>query len=452
ARLFVVGLDDARHPGSTLQDPIILDSERQSIDIPIIGDRPQRNTEEFKRLLARAGGREITLSWPLVSVKDRRERFPSPVLLDMLPNEIAIEKFVDPQPLSQSEWWLLRRFAHGATNLRDEILSTYENLRTGAEAEEARNSDAITAWDGLIAESADVLDPRTNEKIYSASQLERMAGCPYRHFLERILRIRPIEDIEFDPDIWLQAMDAGSLLHEVLETAMGEICKRGEKPSLAFLPRMKAIADVALQEWRDEIPPPSESAFARRRDELFESCAIFLRVEEDACRHVTPTHFELEFGPYRLPLGHGKGVMLRGRVDRVDKVDRHNEWHVWDYKSGSTYQFDQGGILQCGTKIQHAIYARAVEDKLGGRVTKSGYYFPTSRGAGARLQRECTDKELKDALNLLFDTIRTGWFPHGGEDACTFCDFAEICGGAKRAAERTERKATDTWRKLQEIE
>jgi ATP-dependent helicase/nuclease subunit B len=149
--------------------------------------------------------------------------------------------------------------------------------------------------------------------------------------------------------------------------------------------------------------------------------------------------------------------MLRGRIDRIDHDIARDEWHVWDYKSGSTYQFDQGGQLQCGMKIQHAIYARAVEAVFGGRVTRSGYYFPTPRGAGARMPRQCGDQDLRDALNLLFDTIRTGWFPHGTEEACTFCDFHDVCG--ERVFSRTERKLTANpshpavvaWCRLQEV-
>ena len=137
---------------------------------------------------------------------------------------------------------------------------------------------------------------------------------------------------------------------------------------------------------------------------------------------------------------------------------------MWDYKSGSTYQFDRGGVLACGTKIQHAIYARAfaamlTRKGLSGRVTRSGYLFPTSRGGGARLRRECSDRELKEALNSLFDVVARGFFPHGDVDACKFCDFHSVCCGAKIAAERMEKKfaknsndaAVQAWLKLQEI-
>ena len=443
-RLFVVGLDDQRHPGSNLQDPIVLDSEREAIGIAIVGDRPQRITEQFRRLLARASAREMTLSYSTMSLRDRRERFPSPAFLELSgddANAIVKENFVDPQPLSAAESWLLRRFMSGDLEMREAILAAYPALAAGARAEAARDSDEITAWDGKISAAPETLDPRKNGVVYSASQLEKMAGCPYRHFLERLLHVRVLDDIEYEPDTWLEAHQFGTLMHDVLQQTMEEICAKGETPAVAFLERMTVIAGAALEKWHAEIPPPSESAFERRRNELLEACAIFLRAEEEACRTVTPTFFELPFGPLDLPLGRGQSVKLRGRIDRVDHDETADEWHVWDYKSGSTYQFDrEGGRLHCGTKIQHAIYARAVEEKVGGKVTRSGYFFPTAKGNGARIDKECTDLELKQALNLLFDTISSGWFPHAGEEACRFCDFQDICNTARRAAARTDRK------------
>ena len=109
--------------------------------------------------------------------------------------------------------------------------------------------------------------------------------------------------------------------------------------------------------------------------------------------------------------------------------------------------------------MQHAIYARAVEEQTGGRVTKSGYFFPTPRGAGARLIRECSEKELKDTLNLIFDVIGSGYFPHASAEACRFCDFQNVCGSAEVAASRADRKfssnpshpGVDAWLKLQQV-
>ena len=488
SRMFVVGLDESKHPGSGLQDPIILDVEREAIGIPVVGDRPQRAGDQFRRLLSRAANRIVTLSYASLSLQDRRERFPSSSLLEVYratsgkPNatyeeasqSIAMERFIDPVPLSGSEWWLGRRFA-GDINIGDAVLQSYAGIAAGAIAEAARDSDLITKYDGLIDAPPEDLDPRLNGKVYSASQLESMAGCPYRHFLERILHVRPLDDIAYEQDTWLEAHEFGSLVHEVLQTTMDELCASGAKPTMGFLARMHAISDEALTRWRDDIPPPSEAAFQKRRQDLMDSAEIFLRTEEEACKTVTPKYFEVSFGateddgiampdPFTLPLGGGTSVKLRGRIDRVDHDETNDEWHVWDYKSGSTYSFDRGGVLACGTKIQHAIYARAVAAMLErkgvkARVTRSGYLFPTPRGGGARLPRECTDLELKEALGSLFDVVARGWFPHGYQDACAFCDFQPVCGGPELAARRMEKKAyanssdpaVQAWLRLQDV-
>ncbi len=495
SRLFLVGLDESKHPGSGLQDPIILDFERQAIGIPIVGDRPQRSTEQFHRLLGRASNRRVTLSYASLAIEDRRERFPSSGLLEMYrlandqPNatyeevgkSIRQHGFVDRVALSGSEWWLWRRFADGDTDIGPAVRDAYAGLAAGARAEAARDSDEITKWDALIDAPIVELDPRLNGRIYSASQIERMAGCPYRHFLERILRIRPLDEIQYEQDTWLEAREYGSLVHEVLETTMNELCASGSKPSMAFLTRMQSIAGEALARYRGEVPPPSEAAYEKRRADLFESCAVFLRTEEEACRTVTPMYFEVPFGeardedtskkqglamtePFTLTLGGGQSVKLRGRIDRVDHDQTDDEWHVWDYKSGGTFGFDRGGVLACGTKIQHAIYARALEAMLekkgmGGRVTRSGYLFPTTKGRGARLLRECTDQDLKKALNSLFDVVARGFFPHGKVNACSFCDFEAVCEGEELASKRMDKKfaknATDpavvAWLDLQDV-
>jgi ATP-dependent helicase/nuclease subunit B len=467
SRMFIVGLDESKHPGSGLQDPIILDVEREAIGIPIVGDRPERSTEQFHRLLGRASDRHITLSYASLALEDRRDRFPSSSLLEMYrsstnkPNatyeevgaSIAREGFIDPVALTGSEWWLLQRFT-GAP-----MAIAYPNLVAGERAETARESDEITKWDGLITAPAEDLDPRLNGRVYSASQIEKMAGCPYRHFLERILGIRPLDEIAYEQDTWLEAHEFGSLLHEVLQSTMDELCAAGRKPSMEFLPRMQAITEEALARWRDDVPPPSEAAFEKRRKDLLDSAEIFLRTEEEACRTVTPKYFETLFGdpdPFILPLGRLASIRLRGRIDRIDHDETKDEWHVWDYKSGGTYQFDRGGVLACGTKIQHAIYARAAAAMLNGRVTRSGYLFPTTKGGGARLARECTDQELKEALNSLFDVVSRGFFPHGTEDTCRFCEFQSVCGpAAERMEKKLARNASDpavkAWLKLQDI-
>ncbi|HVR42991.1 MAG TPA: PD-(D/E)XK nuclease family protein [Thermoanaerobaculia bacterium] len=493
-RLFVVGLEESKHPGSGIQDPVLLDAERERLNasieprqLPLLGDRPRRTARELAQMLERIPpDASLTLSWPSIDLRERRERFPAQALLELwreaegkpdagyeeMERSVPRAGFLArSSPLSMTEWWLPRRSGS------EEILRFYPSLAEGERAEAARNSAAITRWDGKIDAPPEEVDPRKLEKIYSASQLEAMAKCPYSYFLSRILDVEPLDALERGED-WLTPMEYGSLFHDVLETFMREVCARGEKPGTANEPRLVEIATAALARKAEQIPPPGEAAFQARRDDLIAACAIFLRAEERDCGDVDPKHFEVSFGfaervddgfsmpePLELPLADGERIRVRGRIDRVDHHPASQGWHVWDYKSGSTWGFDRAGSLSAGTKVQHAIYARALEAMLRragieGSVLRSGYYFPTVKGRGQRIERTSGEGELERALGLLFDTVGSGYFPHADADRCRFCDFHEICGGPEAAAERAERKHRESsddpavlaWRRLQEIE
>ncbi len=382
-------------------------------------------------------------------------------------------------PLSESEWWLSERFSRGRLDLRADVLTAHPGIAEGERARAARDSDAITEWDGKVNVTREEIDPRLNGRVISASQMERMAKCPFGWFLERVLGLAPIEDLTREQDQWLDPRNFGLLVHEVLETTMLEICDANESPSFAqHLERMHEIAKEAAERWRGDVPPASETAFIRQRAELMTVCEVFLKTEESRCELVVPRFFEAPFGmrdadespigmvePLRIPLGQGTVVKLRGKIDRVDQVLSTGGWQVWDYKTGSLWDYTKVWRLQAGRKLQHVIYTRALAEMLrahglSGKVECAGYYFPTTKGGGERVERECAPGELETALNLLFDVIGSGWFPLPDEGACDFCEFKEICGDKKLAAARMFRKqeanatdaAVDAWRKLQEVE
>jgi RecB family exonuclease len=491
-RLHVVGLDDSRHPGGTSQDPVLLDSERQSLNheaapraLPIVGERPQRNLAHFHQLLARAGEARITLSYSAVDLREGRERFPSSTLLQVyrLSNGDAASRYEEllgkiagntsafvpaEAPLSLSEWWLAQAFRARRAVTPRVVERSYPWLAQGREAEEARQSEVFTPWDGMIEAPSEEIDPRRSSVVLSASRIERLANCPFRYFLEHVLRIQPLDALQRDPDVWLTPADFGSMLHEVLQTFMEEVCARGEKPSLAqHEGRIAEIAEEALQRWRDEIPAPNESSFQRQRDELLEACEVVLKTEERECGSLTARYFELPFGygtdplpEFSIPLRKGS-VRVRGRIDRVDSDDVDPYWDVWDYKSGSTYRFERGGKLRGGQMVQHAIYARVIEELLRrrgekGTVRSSGYYFVSRKGEGRRFAIATGPGELEQVLELLCDVAGSGTFLHAAPNDCRYCDFEAVCGAAaQQVAAKIEndpsRRGVAAWQKLRDI-
>ena len=505
-RFFIVGLDDAKHPGAGLQDPIVLDAERKAINasipprhLDLLGDMPARNSARLRRLLRRVPDASLTLSFADLDLRDRRARFPSKDLLDVfrrarndseakyeaLLGQCEVAGFLEEKaPLSPTEWWLSERFSRGRGDLRSELLGAHPWIAEGERARAARESGEITVWDGKIDVAPVEIDPRLTGRVISASQIERMARCPFGWFVERVLGIAPIEELVRDQDQWLDPRNFGLLVHEVLEETMLEICDANERPSFAkHLAPMHEIADAAAERWRSEIPPATETAFLRQLDELHTVCEVFLRTEETRCQDIVPRFFEAPFGmadagnspigitdPLVIRLAGGKQVSLRGKIDRIDQDLTSGGWQVWDYKTGSLWEYTRVWRLQRGRKLQHVIYTRALTEmlrahKLEGQVDCSGYYFPTMKGGGERVVRECAPGELEHALDLLFDVIGSGWFPLPDEGKCDFCEFPEICGNqqqadqqqaAARMARKEQANADDpavvAWRKLQGVE
>jgi RecB family exonuclease len=385
--------------------------------------------------------------------------------------------FFGSQPLSLSEWWLHGAFGEGRRDLGEAPYEAYPWLAEGRRAMEARASEEITPWDGKVEAPPEELDPRHHDRPYSASRLERMATCPFGYFLQSILGIEPLESMDRSEE-WLNAMEYGSVFHSVLERFMREICGRGEKPSFAtHSERLETIGREELEKVAERVPPPSQPAFEARREELVRSCGVFLRQEEKRCGEIDAKYFEVPFGfddaegelmmkePLEIALSDGRKLKLRGRIDRVDHHPGGDVWHVWDYKSGSSWKYKQPGCLAGGTVIQHAIYARAANEMLArrgesGRVAETGYYFPTSKGKGALLARKTAPGALEDALDHLCDLAASGWFPQGDLDRCKFCDFPSICLKDEEsvAAQSAKEEAlpddagVEAWKRLREVE
>ncbi len=485
---FLVGLDAARHPGAGLQDPVLLDAERREISrridprgLPIRGARPEENSLALKACVARLRG-EVTLSHSCWDLLEARERFPSPFLLDLHRHAVgngeadysSLAKalgepagFLAPgdRALEEPEWWITRLALSGP--LEGEaarvVRAEFAWLKDGHRAETERASMRFTAFDGWLKSSGGSLDPRGNSEPLSCSAIELLARCPFAYFLDRVLGLESPERLERDPTIWLDPMQAGNLQHEVFRRVFHEIAASGEKPSFArHSTRLGEIASEEIEVWREKVPPASEAAFAARRDEILATCRSFLLLEEEHCRDVTPRWFEVAFGmpwagpttppaspdPVEIPLGDGKRFFLRGRIDRIDEAGK-GVFEVWDYKTGGGYGIEEGRGLRGGRQIQPALYASAVEALLrrcgeGGTVSRSGYFFPSAKGRGRRISEPLDSSELARVLNVLFDLLRDGAFPHASNpDACEYCDFRVVCGDVKRAAEQSGRKIED---------
>ena len=493
--LFVIGLDEKRFPGTAIQEPILLDSERARLSarLPLMRDRPTRNIVDLTSHLASHRG-SITLSYACRKLLEDREVFPASILLqahrlatgrpenDFSDLESAL---ADPngfvgqlnEAVTRSEWWLAQMDQHNGTNLRPILDDAFPWLMTGRAAEANRQSNEFTIYDGRLLSAGDTLDFRESGEPVSPSRLEALARCPYSYFLKHVLGIEPPEELVRDLEVWLDPLQLGSLLHDLFEEFMRELTERSEKPSFErHHLSLRSMAEKKIEAMKEEIPPPSTAAFFRSHRDICRALEIFLHSEQEHCLYSTPRFFEVPFGiRYRkdasqLSLGSNepiqisinkKKISVRGQIDRVDQVSAH-EFAIWDYKTGSTYGYPAHRPFDRGKVLQHALYAAAAEQLLRkqadpeSRVTSAGYFFTGTKGEGERVSHERKAlAPFQEILSDLLDLLHSGAFVHTPDSAaCTFCDYKTVCGGSEEASTQAkmklgENEILEPYRKLQ---
>ncbi len=205
--------------------------------------------------------------------------------------------------------------------------------------------------------------------------------------------------------------------------------------------------------------------------QLKRDVGVFLQVNREL--GTEPVGTEVSFGDkkedvVKVPLGNGRHISLRGKIDRIDKT-APSKYLVWDYKTGGTYSYDNKGYVSGGEQIQHALYAVAAEAILkksgkdkDAKVIAAGYIFPTEKGTkdgqGGIFPRPTDDNRWHDVLNKLLDIIATGTFIVNSKDVCKYCDYMDICGGETARAfmstklKNANNKALDTWKTLKAYE
>ncbi len=221
------------------------------------------------------------------------------------------------------------------------------------------------------------------EHVWSASSLQSWTACPVRWFIERMLRPG-----QMDPEA--EPLARGALAHAALRDTLAGL--RAETGSARLtpgsLPRARELLARALAENEQRHPlsvaPERRPGFRRR---LHADLERYLQHAAEQESPLEPAWLELGFGSApggepgaeleeELPaVDLGGGVLMRGRIDRVDQ-DGAGRAVVYDYKASSAPPVAKW--LGEGN-LQVALYMHAVESLLGLEVA-GGFYQPLSGG------------------------------------------------------------------------
>jgi len=498
---FIIGLDEERFPGRETDDPVLTDSDRTRLNAshPKAGlsearGAAARNLDAWWSLLARLGG-QVFLGFSCRDTEDGAEMFPSPALLALWGRIqgsplIKASEFVArlgkpeayvPQDaalaLDETQARLAIMGPNASAEARSSAVRAHrDHLTFGHQAEAARRSDDFTAHDGAVPAAGPFLDPcAPGGREASPHSLETLGACPRRFFFRYGLGIRPPEPPLDDCDRWLGPLEAGTVLHAILEKFVRRLIQRGDTPRAdrAQTTELGEILDAELAEWRHSTPPITEVAFDSTRHELAAALQTFLSDEERLYSQtgMRPIAIEVAIGlapsepgtsfdtiePMTVDLPGGKQLKLRGRIDRVDGLDDASHGRIyalWDYKSGSAYSFPGVGAadpFDQGRKLQHGLYVLMLRARLdqgpgattAGHVERFGYFFPSRSGKGIRLEWSAARlANCADLVGQLAEIARQGTFlPTMAKSDCTYCKFTPVCGDPAAVARQASRMA-----------
>ena len=248
------------------------------------------------------------------------------------------------------------------------------------------------------------------ECIYSATALERYAQCPFRFFMEEVLRLEPPEEFELEED----EAERGRWTHQILAEVHRRVNQR--------LGRAASPTELEEPEWQTLLHQVIEAAFAHKppepvraamqevhRRRIRQWLADYRRCHQnydqdtqwaDFTQKPKPSYFEVAFGratsanteqtglgeplpagaypPLELTLPRPTEVDLpkvriSGRIDRIDlgRVAGQMVFNILDYKTGQAgWPSSKKGAknlqeaLQRGTLVQLPLYVLAARQVI----------------------------------------------------------------------------------------
>ena len=302
--------------------------------------------------------------------------------------------------------------------------------------------------------------------IFSATQINAYAQCPWRYFAEHVLRLKPLPALTRE----LQAVARGIFIHNVLCRLMNALRAEAGGPVklAAFAPqRIEAAIDQAIADEARAAAPGVRypRLWQIQLDQMGRELRAYVESQRAADDFAAEClYFELGFGiepgrpdaldprsrrePAVLAASAGD-IRLRGKIDRVDRVAFEDVagLYVVDYKTGKV---PSGADIDKGLDLQLPLYAAAAVDALGEGVVGGAFHGigpkgkPTEfaaveHGRGAVRRNEAYAEQLAEAIGRAgghvaamgegrFDVLPTAKCP-------TFCAFRQICCYAEHRAE-----------------
>lgn len=499
--VFVLGMSEGRYPSPGLSDPLLPDPMKKEIDpsgadLETVERRIEESHQVFISVLESA--ERAFMYWPSGIPGESREFGPARWFLEAV-RGISGKPLLQAGRLSGGDIRGLTIFRRGNAlsmdssaagdvheydlvgarnwNMADNssvsfpLAEIFPSVGESVTFESAQEGAEWSKFDGKVelnlrstGDDVDVSASSTSdlETVGSATAFETYAACPYRYFLSRRLHIEPTESPE--PEIALDALSFGTLIHDVLEQfavwRMGE--KQTEVPRQEQEDWLRSSTETHIERLKEDTPGRSDGAWRIELSRAWLILRQWLRREPGTAGHPEMRQVEAEYSfgsdrsgaesgpPVEVRTASGRTVRFRGQIDRVDISDDGKRVVVYDYKSGSNFAYSKldSDPVKKGTKLQLPLYSKAVAQKYPDADIFASYWF-VREGSNELKPSPCdydndhADTALTAAVETIVDGIEAGVYParpgapaSWGESSetfenCTYCEYARICPKSK---------------------
>jgi ATP-dependent helicase/nuclease subunit B len=477
--VFVPGLAEKLFPRKVVEDPILLDAQRQKLktaELPTQRDRVAAERLALRLALGAAHSRAY-LSYPRIDVQQSRPRVPSFYGLEALrAAEGKLPGFDElgtraesassgrlgwPAPeqagdaIDEAEYdlallaLLLDADPETTSGTAHYLLESNPYLARALRGRSRKWLRRWTPYDGLVDPDESAIQALSRHQLsarsFSPTALQNFAACPYRFFLQAVHRLQPREEpaaLEV-----LDPLTRGSLFHKVQYEVLTLLRAAGELPVTHknVEHAIEAVNDVlhrVASVYEDELWPAIPKVWEDGISAIGADLREWLRRQADAQDGWVPYKFELSFGladrdrkeedPSSVPdpvpiIGELK---VRGSIDLVER-HQTGKLRATDHKTGKA-RAQQGVVIGGGQHLQPVLYALACEKLLDGPVESGRLYYCTAAGDYTSVEVPI-DEFARGYAGIMVETVghalAGGFLPAApAHDACVWCDYLAVCG------------------------
>lgn len=475
----VVGVEDGRFPSHAADEITLGEGERKALKAQTGALVAHGSTKEDETQLFLAACATAVDRLALVGAKrdlGGRVLAPSPFMVDARRVLDRVPIWVGHDPLARSaalpprgQERLCRVYsasgkAPALTSITERVRSakvraTIERERAeffeGIRSEPGRFSGRIEHDPAALA-ALDLARYATTSWPLDVTSLERTARCAFKAFAQQVMKLEP-EEV---PSLVLDPKERGHLLHALIEAGQKALHKTRGEPSTKRWALVQEWMDDAATKFAADFPQADPSLLAADTLTIRRSIESWLENRMTADSRWSMVATEVAFGPERewsaleVPVENDVPIVLRGRIDGVERLD--GQVRVVEFKSGRGDGFRKRlkeGALD--TQFQLVVYASALYratkegkiDATGNDI--DGVYVgfrdqsehglrevlgkPTRGGDGAVVDVESLVREgakgkgaLGEAIQRAVLPVRQGVFAPRPRD-CEFCNASSLC-------------------------